>query len=539
VSELTKILFLNPVIREREQPRHVPYGELLVATCAEKWFDAKVAMLDLNALRSILTEKQLDEELLSAIQEEDWTLIGIGGITTTYSSIKRTLKIIRPLTDALIILGGGGFTAQPYEWMTWLREADLGCLGEAVQTIGEVIKHSQDQQFNEVRGSVWRDHDNLVTNSEPRPLVDLDSLPLPNYDLAPLDIYFKNSSLLFSEESMLAKRRLDYVASQGCSFSCSFCYDLGLTGFKLVGREVHFPRSHPNEVPRKNRWRSPRKCVEDWKFMKEKYGCDFITLLDENAMTMNALSPSRDWLEQISELVIQEGLQPQCVRDGQVHDPKKCEGLHFGTTGHASLTTPRILRAMRRMGFSYIDIGFESWDDRILKDIRKGSTLRANVRSLKMIMHYGIRSIPNNITGMEIEDFESIRRMMVAWRSLGIVVEPFLFCPYPGSDAYYRNKKKILADYGGDLELFVKTLNDATEPVVSVSRNFTLEEILIYRFHMARGDRDAIDSFENVWRAKRNLPPRTRDEQQADWEQYASDIQKHIDEAEAEASSWN
>ncbi len=448
--------------------------------------------------------------------------------------MKRTLQTIQPLTDALIVVGGGGFTAQPFEWMTWLQDVDVGVFGEAVMTIGDVVEHCHDKDFKDVRGLMWREHDGKLRMNRERSLIaDMDKLPLPKFELAPLDIYFRNSSMLSSEESMTAKRRLDYAASIGCSLSCNFCFDLGLTGFKIIGEEVHFPRSHPADVPRITRMRSPEVCVRDWQLMRRKYGCDFILFLDENLMTINAVSQGHDWIERIADLCVEEGLQPDCVKKGVPHDPETCSGLHFGGTSHASLVTQRSLAAMRRMGMGFLVYGYESWDDRMLKYLRKGATLKTNVHSLIMTVRAGIRPIPNNITGMEPEDFESIRRMMVAWEVLGIVAAPFLLTPYPGSDIYFRNREKILADYGGDLELFIKTLNDATEPVVSISKNFTLEEILIYRFHMVRHDREAIDQFENCWRKKRGLPPRSQDEQARDWMRFRAEVEKYVEQAES------
>lgn len=217
ISMPDRLLFVNPSIRESSEPKHVPYGILLTAACAEEWFGAETALLDLNAMRSVLRPHEVDKEIVAAVQEEDWSCIGVGGITTTYSSIKHALKIIRPLTDTLIILGGGGFTAQPQEWMQLLPEVDVGVFGEAVQTIGDVLKHSHDMDFHDVPGVFYRDSYGRVAATKERPMIaDMDVLPLPKYDLAPLDIYFKNSSILLSEESMTAKRRLDYAASIGC-----------------------------------------------------------------------------------------------------------------------------------------------------------------------------------------------------------------------------------------------------------------------------------------------------------------------------------
>ncbi len=533
---------INPSIRESGEAKHVAYGELLVAACAEEWFGAETAMFDINALRSTQTQKTIDEDLTSAIQGEDFDLIGIGGITTTYGSIKRTLQLIRPLTDAPIVLGGGVLTSLPYEIMTWLKDyVDVGVLGEALVTIGEVMEHAYDVNFKDVEGTCyWDKNGKFVMNKERRMLPNVDIIPLPKYDLAPLDIYFKNSSILLSEAAAWATHRLDYCGSWGCSLSCRYCFDLGLTGMKwdTEMQQMVFPRSHPTTVPRTNRWRSPETIVRDWQYLHEKYGVDFIAMLDENLSTLDAVIPKQDglsWLEQISKLCVESGLQPDCVRQGVPHSLDKCKsGIHWGGTAHASLIRPRALRAMYLSGCTYLDFGYEQWDDRMLKEIRKGSTLKTNVRSIIMSMRHGVRPVPNNITALENEDFESIRRMMVAWEVLGIVVFPFLYTPYCGADIYYRNKEKILEAYGGDLELFVKTLNDATEPVVSISKNFTLEDILVYRFHMVRGDKEAIDQFENAWRKRHGLPPRSKEEQQADWGRFKADVQKLADEAWAE-----
>lgn len=529
-----RLLFLNPSIRESDVPKHMPLGILWLASCAEEWYGIQTALFDINATRSVLRSHEADGELVNAVKAEDWDAIGIGGITTTYSSIKHSLKLIRPIYNGPIILGGGGFTAQPQDWMKLLPEVDVGVFGEAFVTIGGVMEHSSDRDFAEVQGLFYREGYNIISTKEQPLLPDMDVLPLPKYDLAPLDIYFKNSSILLSEESMTAKRRLDYAASIGCSLSCRFCYDLGLTGSGFIKGEAVFPRSHPEKVPRLNRWRSPERCVADWKLMREKYGCDFIALLDENLMTMNAVYPTHDWIEKISALCIENGLQPSCIREGKSHDATCEGGVHFGGTSHASLVTPRALKAMKQMGFSYLDYGYEAWDDRLLKWVRKGSSLKTNTRSLIMTMRHGIRPVPNNITGFEPEDFESIRRMMVAWETLGIVVMPFLFTPYPGADIWYRNKEKILAEYGGNMDLFLKSLNDATEPVVSISENFTLEEILRYRFHMVKQDKEAIDDFENVWRKKHNLPLRLKPEQGADWVRFRAEVQRYADEAWSE-----
>ena len=59
------------------------------------------------------------------------------------------------------------------------------------------------------------------------------------------------------------------------------------------------------------------------KYARDRFGVDFISFLDENLMTMHQ-SSGKTWLTEIARLWIEEGLQPQCVRDGVPHDPDRC-----------------------------------------------------------------------------------------------------------------------------------------------------------------------------------------------------------------------
>ena len=82
-----------------------------------------------------------------------------------------------------------------------------------------------------MNGLIWRDPSGAThLNPEQALMQDIDHLPYPAWELFPLDIYFKNSMALFSEEGMLARRRLDINASYGCSLICRFCYHLGISG---------------------------------------------------------------------------------------------------------------------------------------------------------------------------------------------------------------------------------------------------------------------------------------------------------------------
>ena len=133
--------------------------------------------------------------------------------------------------------------------------------------------------------------------------------------------------------------------------------------------------------------------------MKNKYQVDFVCFLDENMMTMHRSSKGQ-WLTEICQLWIQEGLQPQCVRDKVPHDLDKCDGVHWGGTSHASQVDEKILPLMHDAGCSWLCYGLESFNDRILKQLGKGALRKHNIQCIEKTVKAGIRPTPNQIIGV-------------------------------------------------------------------------------------------------------------------------------------------
>ena len=247
--------------------------------------------------------------------------------------------------QALVVAGGGFLTSMPHDIMRFLPQIDVGVVGEAFVTFPELLRRRGRGQPRlgggagpHLAGALGRAR---AQSGAAARSMDLDSLPYPAWELFPLEVYFKNSMALFSEEGMLARRRLDINASYGCSLICRFCFHLGIAGdMQHQGERATARTTSAFTYDRKIRYHSPRYIVNLVKYARERFGVDFIGFLDENLMTMHQFS-GKKWLTDIARLWIEEGLQPQCVRDGVPHDPEQCTGVHWGGTSHATLCSPR------------------------------------------------------------------------------------------------------------------------------------------------------------------------------------------------------
>ncbi|MGH7356563.1 MAG: B12-binding domain-containing radical SAM protein [Candidatus Rokuibacteriota bacterium] len=505
---MAKVLFINPLIREEDDPRHVPYGIALLAAIVTREGHL-VQIYDGNAWRAS------DAVLAQVLKADRWDVIALGGITTAYRSIKHIVQMAKAIApQALVVAGGGFLTSMPHDIMRFLPQIDVGVVGEAFVSFPELLRRvdARSGDWATVPGLVWRDAAGASRLNPEQPLLDdIDSLPYPAWELFPLAVYFKNSRALFSEEGMLARRRLDVNASYGCSLICRFCFHLGIAGdmqqvVKDGERDVAF--THKRLI----RYHSPRYVVDLVKYARSRFGIDFVGFLDENLMTMHQ-SSGKTWLTDIARLWIEEGLQPQCVRDGVEHDPDRCSGVHWGGTSHATLCSPEVLRAIKRAGCSHLVYGYETFSSRVMRTIGKGATPETNERSLKWTLEAGIRPIPNQMMGFPDEDFDSLRDNVTAWNRLGLQVKPFFATPYPGTEWYQQYKDRILEQYGGDLEAFLLDLGDATRVTAVISKKFNAVELYGLRELMVLRDLKRLEEYEREWNRLHPVDPLAKEKE--------------------------
>jgi len=492
---MAKVLMINPVVREEDDPKHIPYGIALLASIAlEKGH--LIQIYDENAWR------KGPKVLAQICQADDWDVIAIGGITTTYNSVKSIIKIVSEASvKSLIVLGGGILTSMPKEMMTWLREVDVGIVGEAFVTWAEVLEmvDQKDFDFSKTLGVCYRDKNGVPVLNNVRPNIkELDVIPYPAWDLLPLEeVYFKNSRLYFSEAGYMAKRRIDIMGSLGCSLVCKFCWHLGTTGEMLVEEDGTGEKDVRFSYGRNIRYFSPRYIVDMVKTLVRKYGVDFVNFIDENLMTMDVAS-GRIWMKELCDLWTKEGLQPTSRRDG-VSDEQNKGGVFWSGTSHASLARKETLEMMYKAGCSHLIYGIESFDPGILKNLGKGVNQKHNINAPRICMDTGIIPIPNIMIGFPDETFQSIRTTMEWMMKLGIHSRPHFATPYPGSEWYYAYKKGILEQYNGDLEAFVSDLGDASKPTAVISHRFSPAQLLGLQEIVHQRSMRLLDLTEKHW----------------------------------------
>jgi len=502
-----KVLLIVPEIRLDMSPQHVPFWAGILGAIVEKK-GGDVGILDLNALRmnydgNIVPSNVIVEEISS----EKWDIVGIGGLTTTYKRIKQLAPLIRKCCpDSLFIGGGGWSTYNPDEILELIPELDLIVIGEGEETFSELYDNVSDNQtdFRGIAGLCLRENNELYFTA-PRALIpDLNTIPYPSYDLFENEIYFKYSSIPMSVESYNAQRRFSVVWERGCPRGCTFCSHNGMSridlqniygsGDRLKGeKRVRKIDEEEGTFQLPARWPSPQYAVDNIKLLVDKYDCDFISIMDEN-MTSNL-----KWTKEFCTLYMDEGLD---------------KILKWGTLGDAPsvATKPSIIKTMQDAGCAYISFGFESASDRVLnEDIQKGqlrSHLQTTINTLKEV---GMTPITTFMIGNPTEDINDLMETVDFWIKNGAEVDPFICTPYVGSPLFYNNRDYVLEQYDERillvnqgkfsvenrilkkmyleaLDKFMEDCGDATQYTATVSRNFTIPELIALKQFMYNHD---------------------------------------------------
>ena len=168
---LLKTLFVVPEIRLDAAPHHIPFwAGILSAIIKNK--KGQVAILDLNAIRARYNGKQVPNKIIEEeVASEKWDLIGIGGLTTTYSRIKELAPLIINISPDSVFIGGGGWsTYNPVEILKLIPQLDMLVLGEGEETFSELYdeidKGSKD--FEKINGLCLRENNGSLKYTAPR-----------------------------------------------------------------------------------------------------------------------------------------------------------------------------------------------------------------------------------------------------------------------------------------------------------------------------------------------------------------------------------
>lgn len=355
------------------------------------------------------------------LRQEKPDAVGAGEEALYHHEAVRLFKLAKDINPEVITIGGGHF-------FSWMIEAslknfpiDIIVRFEGEETIVDLlntIQHKND--LSRVKGIAYKKNGNIVKTPLRTLVEDLDTLPLPAYDLMPMGKY--------SPFGYLWPQSATLEHSRGCIDRCSFC---SLWTFWGRHTKTDIERGELEIMPR-YRTKGVKRTLEEVDIVYKRYNRRYIIWADP---TFNVDSK---WTDEFCE-----GLLKRNYRD-----------LHWWAFLRADFTLRDeklgILEKMVRAGMTHPLIGVERSCAEDLRKIKKSVYTRELVKEVFLIFKKKYPQVFRQgtfITSLPFDTKESMLDLMRYALEIDIDYPAFHpVAPVPGTYIYEEAKKKNLLD---------------------------------------------------------------------------------------------
>jgi len=412
-------------------------------------------------------------QLSAYLDANDYDLIGIGFLAARFKETVQELCAVvnQHKKGAWLLLGGHGPSPIP-EYMLEATGADIVTIGEAEETVIELLREklNQTHRLEKIKGIAWRSGDKVCLSPHRTPIRDLDSLPFPAWEIFPMEDYSQSVRIVYDQPP--EEKSLVFYSSRGCINACNFCY----------------------RMERGIRIRSVGNVIEEIKILVKGYGIRYFQVFDE----MFVLNKKR--MFEFEKKLEQEKLD-----------------IRFFCDARVDIIDRELLESLKRSGCIFINFGFESMSDAVLKAMKKNATATENIKAIETALSVGGIGIGLNILWGNIGDTEETLRLGIdfikkynSYKQLRTIRPP---TPYPGCELYYTAIKMGLLKGPGDF--FEKFKNSDLCPVnftdLPLQRFYELlfqanKELVLDHYQHTNGDmKEAdclIDQFRDLYSGK-------------------------------------
>ncbi|NLE04376.1 MAG: radical SAM protein [Crenarchaeota archaeon] len=404
--------------------KFLPLGLAFVAGALEK------AGFQVQILDNYLLKKSL-EEVKICVKKLNPQIVGITCGSATYHKCVETAVAIKEVLPECKIVVGGWHPSYVPDSMLQHIEIDYVVIGEGERAMTELAIHltgnPNAKPITQVPGIGYRKNGQIIKNP-PSLIMDLDEIPFAARHLFDLTRYDRKMEFLDVEP-------VDIMSIiRGCPFNCAFCETK-----KMWGPSCRFF--------------SPKRVVEEVKYMMEKYGSKGIYFINDNFTIRK-----KETLE-FCKLMKQEKLDLQWICDTR-----------------ADMLNHDILSNMKEAGCKTIWFGVESGSPRILEKINKHISIEQTEKAIKMCKQVGIQVAASFILGIPGETVADMEESLKFAKRLNPDLCQFnTVIAYPDSLLYEELLQNGKYDNLDEFLLAAKTEEFDFEKLVAIQKRFHRE----------------------------------------------------------------
>jgi len=343
--------------------------------------------------------------LRSVIEERKPDVLCVGEKTIYYKEGLKAFELAKSIDPNMVTIGGGHMYSNLPEWtMEQCSALDFIGLFEGEITLTELLETlREDGDVSAVKGICYRDGERIVVTPARPTIEDLDTLPIPAYDLSNLHLYAPFGNLW--------PRAVTIQRSRGCIDECSFCSWWVQEGSHELkdGKFVH---------TKFYRTKSVERTIEEVELLYEKYGIRYLFWVDA---TWNV---DERWLAEFCEEIIRRdyklGWWAFTRADGLVRQHEK-----------------GVLKLMARAGLRHVLLGAERSETIDFDYLKKTNYSHDIVKQAFNVLrdHYPeVFRQGTFITGLRRDTAESIRALLSYAHECDVDFAAFHpITPFPGT----------------------------------------------------------------------------------------------------------
>ena len=363
---MMKILFLNlpykfELSRASRWPEKTKSGTLYypywicyaAGVCMKDGYDVNL----IDCIVRKMTQQDVVDEVLH--EEPDYIM---GEITTSSCEYDyETLQLIRQAyPKGKIIIGGTHATALPEQVLKECQAIDIVARQEYDFTISEIINARG--MLENVQGITYRNSDGEIIKNADRPwLENLDELPFVS------KVYQKYLDVNDYYYAFARKPMVQLFSARGCPFHCNFC---------------SYPETMSGRVLRK---RSVKNFVDEI-----EYVCRNMPEIQEIFIEDDTFTADRKRVVEICNEMIRRNLHP-------IWSCNTRADLPFD-----------VMEKMKEAGCRLLVVGYESGNQRVLDETRKGITLEQSLEFARNTKKLKLKVFGCFMIGLKGDDRKSI-----------------------------------------------------------------------------------------------------------------------------------
>lgn len=330
-----------------------------------------------------------DQKDISKLYLSNFELAGIRATSFTFNRALDIIKQIKLLNKNVVTVIGGPHTSIALGDVLKYASIDYAIYGEGEKTMAELVRllkfqpNPNQNQLASIKGLIFRFNGDIQINP-PRPWIpDLDELPFPAFHL------FKNTSQY---------QAYPILTSRGCPYNCIYCAAGAIWDHRW-------------------RFRSVSNIIEEIKYAKDNYNWhnNNFYIIDDSFNIK--VSRAVEFCEQLIHK--------------HIEIKWSCQGVR------ADAMPLELAMKMKIAGCRSINIGVESADPQVLKNIKKGETIEQISTCIENVASTGIIVNGSFMIGNPGDNLQTIRKTMKFIRKSSLFNVSFnTALPYPKTELW-------------------------------------------------------------------------------------------------------